>query len=102
MRKVLENLEKKFPRDEKAFVKVATITREEFEAIQGVLGPILELTSDEGGFVSLYHDNPEFSGPLVGVGVIGTWTNDIELNFWGDSWVECLGAALAAKRDHEG
>lgn len=58
---------------------------------------IHQLRREEGDAVTVFCDNPDFSGPNCGIEVCGDWTGYQDRRFVGDTLIEALSAASAAR-----
>lgn len=59
---------------------------------------ISELTNDEGSTLTLVGSNPDFNGPDQIIECSGDWSNYVDVQFQGESLVECLELAVDNKR----
>ena len=74
-------------------LKVVTALQSRAEALDA----IDELRSEEGDCVTILCDNPDFHGPNNAVVCCGGWTDWEDRRFSGDTLLEALQAAVAAK-----
>lgn len=66
-----------------------------------ICNAIGELTDREVASVTIHHSNPDFYGPNEIIDCSGYWTNGMPVRFEGDTKVEALEKAVAAKRVHD-
>lgn len=67
-----------------------------------ICNAIGELVAQELSRVTIINANPDFDGPNQIIEASGQWTGLEIRTFEGDDVAECLEAAVAAKRDHDG
>lgn len=68
----------------------------------GIAGPLIdELRNggNEGASVGIVSDNREFDGPNCCITVVDDWTSWADKPFYGQSVIDCLNAAIAARKE---
>jgi len=74
----------------------------EIDRLQALEKAINELRREEGDSVSIHCDNPDFDGSANSITAYGDWCNyEHGLTFVGESVLEALGKAVAARRKAE-
>jgi hypothetical protein len=66
-----------------------------------IAGPLIDELRNggtEGATVGIVSDNRDFDGPNCCITVADEWTNWADKAFYGDSVIDCLNAAIAARK----